>query len=33
MITLKDAILELYKENHSNSGLTLRGEGDEFTDL
>ena len=33
MITLKDAILELYKENHSNTGLTLRGEGDEFTDL
>ena len=33
MITLKDAIVELYKDNHSNTGLTLRGEGDEFTDL
>ena len=32
MITLKDAIVELYKDNHSNTGLTLRGEGDEFTD-
>ena len=33
MITLKDAILELYKENHSDTGLTVWGEGDEFTDL
>ena len=34
MITLKNAILELYKENHLDTGITIWGnDDDEITDL
>jgi len=33
MITIKDAILELYRENHSDIGITIWSNDDEITDL
>tara|TARA_B100000287_G_scaffold187639_1_gene177439 strand:+ start:707 stop:1036 length:330 start_codon:yes stop_codon:yes gene_type:complete len=33
MITLKDAILELYRENHSDTGITILGDDDKIIDL